>query len=141
MEDNDITEYLNNAKQVEFLTADQNKGLPTIFIIFEDIVMARSIYPEFVYINKTNKLYIHFSTFENQLVISFMLQKDNTRIARMVVDYDKGELAEFIENVEDNSKYLVVFGKYDLDGSKIISEPFFSHEPPQDFLSLYKYAL
>lgn len=141
MEDIELKEFFENAKQVEFLTAAQNKGVPTIFIIFEDIVIARSIYPEFVYINKTNKLYIHFSTFEKQLVISFMLQKDNTRIARMVVDYDKEEFTEFIENVEDNSKYLVVFGKYDLDGSKIISEPFSSNEPQQDFLSLYKYAL
>lgn len=118
-----VADFLNNAKQIEFLTAEQNNDIPTVFIIFEDILMARAFYPEVIRVNKENEQYFKFIKEGEQLVLSIILKKTGRPHAEMKVDYDEGEFEEFIKNVSSTTPYLVLFGQYTVDGTKMIAGP------------------
>lgn len=133
-----VADFLENAKQIEFLTAEQNNNIPTVFIIFEDFLMARAFYPEVIRVNKENEQYFEFIKEGNQLVLSIILKKSGRSHAKMKVDYDEGEFEEFIQSVSNSTPYLVLFGQYTADGTKMIASPLEEDEQPLMFRQ-YKY--
>lgn len=131
-----VADFLNNAKQIEFLTAEQNNNIPTVFIIFEDFIMARAFYPEVIRVNKENEQYFEFVKRGNQLELSIILKNSGRSHAKMKVDYDEGEFQEFIQSVTNTTPYLVLFGQYGEDGTKKIASPM---NEGDEFLMFHQY--
>jgi hypothetical protein len=118
-----VADFLENAKQIEFLTAEQHNDIPAVFIIFEDFLMACAFYPEVIRVNKEKEQYFEFIKRDNQLILSIILKDEGRSHAKMKVDYDDGEFEEFIQNVSSTTPYLVLFGQYGEDGTKRIAGP------------------
>lgn len=128
-----VADFLDNAKQIEFLTAAQHNDIPTVFIIFEDMRMAMALYPEVIRVNKQREQFFKFVKKENQLELSFILKDEGRSHAKMLVDYDEGEFNEFIESTSSTTPYLVLFGRYGEDGIKQIASPASEDESPLMF--------
>lgn len=128
-----VADFLENAKQIEFLTAEQHNDIPTVFIIFEDMRMAMALYPEVIRVNKQKEQFFSFSKKGNQLELSFILKDEGRSHAKMLVDYDEGEFNEFIAATSPTTPYLVLFGRYGEDGIKQIASPASEDESPLMF--------
>lgn len=133
-----IEYYLDNAKQVEFLIPEQNNGVAAVFLIFEEINIARAFYPEVIRVNKENEQFFEFIKEGDQIVLAVRLKKENRIHARFKVDYDNGEFEEFVSNVSPKTPYVVLFGMYGAMGERIIASSM-EREKDNDFLVFNEY--
>jgi hypothetical protein len=118
-----MDEILANAKHVSFLKPEENNGIPTVFITFEDFKIAYLLYPEVMRVNKEKEQYFSFTKSGSKLRLSFILKNENRSHATMTVDYDEKRFEEFMKIVKPTERYLVLFGQYSSEMDRQIASP------------------
>lgn len=118
-EEKTIDDYLMNAKSVQFLFEGNNKDIPTVFIVFENINTGVALYTEVVRVNLTKPQYMGFKKSYSSLIVSFILEDTGRPHARMLLDYKEKEFDEFISKVDSNGFYILLFGGIE-DGQRTV---------------------
>ena len=123
-----MTEILQNAHTVVFLTPEQNNNIATVYILFYDMNIAQALYEEVIRVNKLNEQYFGFKKSHSSLILSFILRNENRAHATMLLDYNEAEFDTFIKCVPATANYLVLFGQME-DGDRLAASPGNQSEP------------
>ena len=110
-----INDYLMNAERVMFICPEENNGIPAVFVIFEDLNIAVSLYSEVARVNETNPQFLGFKKSHSSIILSFILEKKNSSHAKMLLDYNEKEFDTFISKVNSIQPYIILFGKIEND--------------------------
>jgi len=72
-----VDDFLMDAKSIMFIKPEDNNGIPTVFVIFENPNTGIALYTEVVRVNKTNPQYLGFKKSHSSLILSIILEKTN----------------------------------------------------------------
>lgn len=114
-----IDDFLMDAKSVQFLFEGEDKDIPTVFIVFENVNTGIALYTEVVRTNKLKPQYLGFKKSHSSLIVSFIIEETGRPHAKMLLDYDEKEFDEFISKVSPTGFYILLMGGIE-DGQRRI---------------------
>lgn len=136
-----LTDGLEKAKSIMFVTPSTPKEPPTIGIIFDDWAISTVCYETILDNFKDGDFKFLFEPIGVKLKVHFVYAEENSVQFSILLNYDENEFKEFTNKVNPDSHYVVVFGIMDKDSVLAMTPPVNKPISEVTFLQFDGYSL